>query len=174
MSGKGWLLLAAAVALSNPAPAQPSAAPTDPQIIEIALTAGDIDMASARQALAVSTNGAVRGFAGRMLADHGAADRKITGLANRLKLTPAPSPTSASLRQLADAKRAQYGSLRGRAFDQRYLQSEIAFSAAVAAALGQTLVPAARNPELKSLLGSGLAQFRNHQAEAERLAAQLR
>jgi putative membrane protein len=174
MSRTWWLLLAATLVLSTPALAQSAPAPSDPQIVQIALTAGRIDMASARQALAVSTNPAVRAFAGRMLRDHGGGEREVLVMARKAALTPAPSPTSAALVQLADAKRAQYATLAGRSFDKGYAQSEIAFDAAVAAALAQSLIPAARNPGLKRLLQSGLAQFRAHQALAERLAAELK
>jgi putative membrane protein len=44
------------------APAMAAAGPTDPQIAHIAYTAGSIDIAACKQALARSHNKAVRGF----------------------------------------------------------------------------------------------------------------
>src|SRR4051812_34322444 len=64
---KQLLAVTAAVALSAPALAQ---APNDAQIAHIAYTAGQIDVAAARQALQRSHNRAVRAFAQTMIRDH--------------------------------------------------------------------------------------------------------
>ena len=62
-------LIAAASALAISAPAA-AAGPTDPQIAHIAYTAGNIDIAAAKQALKTSHNTAVRAFAQEMVRDH--------------------------------------------------------------------------------------------------------
>jgi putative membrane protein len=63
--------------------------------------------------------------------------------------------------------------LNGAAFDRAYLQNEIAYHRTVNAALSGTLIPSARNAELKELLGTGLKLFQEHQSHAEHLAQQL-
>jgi putative membrane protein len=63
--------------------------------------------------------------------------------------------------------------LSGAAFDKAYVDNEVAYHKTVNAALKDTLIPDAQNPELKSLLQSGLTLFQAHLEHAETLAKQL-
>jgi len=167
------LLIAAAGAFAFAAPAS-AAGPTDPQIAHIAYTAGNIDIAAAKQALKMSHNAAVREFAQEMVRDHTAVNDKALALVKKLKVTPEANPTSASLTKGADAERAKLAKLRGAAFDREYVNNEVAFHKTVNGALASTLIPSAHNGELKSLLQTGLTLFKEHQAHAEQLAAKLK
>ena len=149
-------------------------APTDPQIAHIAYTAGVIDIAAARQALAKSKNATVRGFAQEMVRDHEAVNVAALDLVKKLKVTPADNPTSAALTKQAKADERRLAALNGLAFDRAYLANEAAYHKAVNAALDKTLIPSSRNAELKSLLQTGLKLFREHQSHAEHLAAGLK
>ena len=164
------LAATALVAVSAPALAQ---APNDAQIAHIAYTAGQIDVAAARQALQISHNRAVRDFAQTMVRDHEAVNRQAVALVTRLHVTPAPNPTSAALNSQAAATLHRLSTLRGAAFDRAYVANEVAYHRTVNGALRDTLIPAAQNAELKTLLQSGLALFTEHQTHAEHLAAQL-
>ena len=73
------------------------AAPTDPQIAHIAYTAGVIDVAAGKQALAISHNAQVRAFAEEMVRDHTAVNDQALTLCKKLGVTPQANPTSASL-----------------------------------------------------------------------------
>jgi putative membrane protein len=161
----------AALALSGPAVAQ---APNDAQIAHIAYTAGQIDVAAARQALARSHNAEVRAFARTMVRDHEAVNRQAVALVTRLHVTPAANPTSAALSSQADANLRRLATLRGAAFDRFYVDNEVAYHRTVNGALRDTLIPSAQNAELKALLQAGLALFSEHQSHAEHLASQLR
>lgn len=166
----------AACALSIPvwaAAAQP-AKPTDAQIAHIAYTAGQIDVAAGRQALAKSKDKAVRAFAEAMVRDHAAVNEQALALVKKLGVTPAPNPTSASLQAGAEAKHRELAALDGAAFDRAYVQNEIAFHRTVNGALETALIPSAQNGELKSLLQTGLTLFREHQAHAEQLATTVK
>lgn len=165
------LAATAAIALAAPAAAQ---APTYPQIAHIAYTAGQIDIANARQALRISDNAQVRAFAETMVRDHEAVNRQALDLVQRLHVTSEEHPTSAALTSQAEATRERLSHLSGGAFDRAYVENEVAFHRTVNAALRDTLIPGARNAELKSLLQSGLALFTEHQAHAEDLAQGLR
>jgi putative membrane protein len=166
------LISAAAVAISAPAIA--ADAPTDPQIAHIAYTAGNIDIAAAKQALKMSHNAAVRDFAQEMVRDHTAVNKKALALVKKLHVTPEANPTSASLTKAADAERAKLSKLKGAAFDREYVNNEVAYHKTVNGALASTLIPSAHNAELKSLLQTGLTLFKEHQAHAEQLAAKLK
>jgi putative membrane protein len=157
--------------MSAPAAA---AAPTDPQIAHIAYTAGNIDIEAGKQALKMSHNAAVREFAQEMVRDHTAVNDKALALVKKLKVTPQANPTSAALTKAADAERAKLSKLKGAAFDREYVNNEVAFHKTVNGALASTLIPSAKNGELKSLLETGLTLFKEHQAHAEQLAAKLK
>ena len=161
------LLGAAAVA------ATPAAGPTDPQIAHIAYTAGQIDIAAGKQALAKSKNAKVRAFAEEMVRDHTAVNDKALALVKKLGVTPEANPTSAGLEKQATAERAKLDKLKGAAFDKAYVANEVAYHKTVNGALAKTLIPSAHNGELKSLLQTGLKLFSEHQAHAEHLAHDL-
>jgi len=167
------LFVAAGFALAIAAPVQ-AAGPTDPQIAHIAYTAGSLDIAAAKQALKMSHNSAVRGFAQEMVRDHEAVNNKALALVKKLKVTPEANATSAGLTKAADAERAKLGKLKGAAFDREYVSNEVAYHKTVNGALKSTLIPSASNPELKSLLETGLKLFQEHQAHAEHLAAKVK
>jgi putative membrane protein len=168
------VILAALVAAPPAAVAQTAPAPNDAQIAHIANTAGELDIAAAKQALAKSKDKAVREFANEMVRDHTAVNEKASALVRRLHVTPQPNPTSASLTKAADAKRKELAGLSGRAFDRGYADNEVKYHKTVNAALKDTLIPDAHNAELKSLLQTGLKLFQQHQMHAEQLAAGLK
>ena len=156
------------------APAMAAAGPTDPQIAHIAYTAGSIDIAAGKQALARSHNKAVRGFAEEMVRDHQAVNDKALALVKKLHVTPEDNATSQALTKGAAAERAKLAKLSGAAFDREYVNNEVAYHKTVNGALENTLIPSAKNAELKSLLETGLTLFREHLAHAEMIAKGLK
>jgi putative membrane protein len=153
--------------------AQPASKPTDPQIAHIAYTAGQIDIAAAKQALAKSKNKDVIAFAQVMVRDHTAVNKQALALVTRLHVTPEPNPTSASLEQAAAKTQADLAKLSGPAFDKAYAANEVAYHQKVNSALADTLIPNAQNAELKNLLETGLKLFREHEQHAEMLVKEL-
>ena len=164
----------AVMLLGAAAMAQPSAPPTDPQIAHIAYTADQIDIAAAKQALAKSKNAKVREFATEMVRDHTTVNTQALALVHKLKVTPQPNATSSALSKAAADKRAQYAKLTGAAFDRAYAANEVAYHHSVNGALSDTLIPNAHNAELKSLLGTALTLFQEHEQHAEHLVADLK
>ena len=174
MTNRISLLAAAALAASlSAAPVLADSGPTDAEIAHIAYTAGVLDVAAARQALAKSRNAEVRSFAEVMVRDHEAVNGKAVALVTKLKVTPADNATSAALSKQAAETMARLGKLEGAAFDRAYAANEAAFHQTVNGALRSTLIPSADNDELKALLETGLTLFGEHQAHAEHLAAKL-
>ena len=169
-----FALLSAAAFLGASTPVVAAGAPTDPQIAHIAYTAGNIDIAAAKQALARSHNRVVRSFAQQMIRDHKAVNAKALALVKKLHVTPEANPTSAGLQKDANATLRRLKHLRGRAYDHAYIANEVAYHKTVNGALQSTLIPSAKNGELKSLLETGLNLFREHQAHAEAVAKELK
>jgi putative membrane protein len=164
------LALAAAPAALN---AQ-GAALNDAQIAHIAYTAGQLDIAAAKQALAKSQDKQVRSFAEEMVRDHAAVNDQALALVKKLDVTPQDNPTSQKLSADAAAELKVLARLNGKAFDKAYVANEVAFHKAVNGALQSTLIPNAKNGELKSLLQTGLKLFTEHQNHAAHVAGALR
>ena len=167
-------MLASTAILALAAPAAAADAPTDPQIAHIAYTACTIDIAAGKQALAKSHNKAVRDFAQEMVRDHKAVNEKALALVKKLHVTPADNPTSQALTKGASVEAAKLAKMSGAAFDREYINNEVAYHKTVNGALQNTLIPSARNGELKSLLETGLTLFREHQSHAEQIAKALK
>ena len=167
-------LLGIASLLVLAAPVQAAEGPSDPEIAHIAYTAGAIDVSAGEQALKKSHDKAVRAFAEEMVRDHKAVNEKALALVKKLKVTPADNTVSASLSRDATATSKRLAALDGAAFDRAYLQNEVAYHKAVNGALESTLIPSADNGELKALLETGLALFREHQAHAEHVLAEFK
>jgi putative membrane protein len=169
------LLSSAALLLAGALATQAMAAegPSDAEIAHIAYTAGAIDAAAARQALATSHNAEVRGFAEVMLRDHEAVNAKALALVKKLGVTPADNGTSQALSKQATEAHDRLAKLSGATFDRAYVQNEVAYHRTVNGALKDALIPSADNGELKSLLQAGATLFGEHQAHAEMLAAKL-
>jgi putative membrane protein len=166
--------LAIAASLGMSGAAMAADAPNDAQIAHIAYTAGTIDVAAGKQALAKSHNAAVRQFASEMVRDHSAVNDKALALVKALKVTPQDNPTSQALNKGAAAEMKKLAALKGAAFDRAYVANEVAYHKTVNGALQSTLIPSAHNAQLKSLLETGLTLFREHQAHAEHLASELK
>jgi putative membrane protein len=156
------------------APAMAADGPTDPQIAHIAYTAGSIDIAAGKQALARSHNKAVRSFAQEMVRDHQAVNDKALALVKKLHVTPEDNATSQALSKQAKATLDKLSHLSGSAYDRAYVDNEVAYHKTVNGALEKTLIPSAKNSELKSLLETGLTLFREHLAHAEQIAKGLK
>jgi putative membrane protein len=169
-----FALLGAATIVGVGTPALSASGPTDPQIAHIAYTAGNIDIAAAKQALTKSHNPSVRVFAEEMVRDHQVVNDKALALVRKLQVTPESNATSEALRKEANATMKRLAGLSGAAFDRAYVENEIGFHKTVNRALESTLIPSAHNPELRSLLETGLTLFREHQVHAEHVATEMK
>jgi putative membrane protein len=172
--GAGVCTALAAIFMLGGMPFAQAAGPTDPQIAHIAYTAGELDIAAAKQALSKSKNKDVRAFAEGMVSDHTAVNKQALDLVKKLKVTPEDNDTSRALSKAAADKRAELSKLSGDEFDKAYIANEVAYHKTVNGALESTLIPSASNPELKSLLETGLKLFEGHQQHAEQVAAGLK
>jgi len=165
--------IAAATLLSSPVLAE-GAKLTDPQIAHIAYTAGNIDIAQAKQAIGKASNKDVKAFAEDMVRDHEAVNKQALDLVKKLNVTPQDNDTSKALSKAAADKLAELGKLSGAAYDKAYVANEVAYHKTVNGALEKQLIPSASNAELKGLLQTGLKIFQGHEQHAEHVAAELK
>src|SRR5215218_9115058 len=101
---------------------------TDPQITSIVVTANQVDIDAGKVAAARAMNPRVKAFGERMASDHAGLNKSAGELVTKLGVRPEDNPTSQSRQSLkTDGQKS-------------------------VAALDKTLIPNARNAELKALL----------------------
>lgn len=166
--------LACVVCLQPVAAAQTSSkAPSDPQIVGIVVAANQIDIDYAKLALSKSHNQAVRDFAQQMVTDHSAVQKSVFDLGAKLKVTPADSETSKSLKTQSQETTAKLKALKGHAFDKAYIENEVGFHKEVIGAVSTVLIPNAQNAELKSALQGAVPLFQGHMEHAQATLKQV-
>jgi len=166
------LALALFAAGAVPAHAQ-AAGPTDPQIAAIVVTANQVDVDAGKLAEGKSQSKEVKDFARLMVTDHTGVNKSATDLVHKLKVKPEPSDTSASLKKGGDDNVAQLKKLSGPEFDKAYVDHEVAYHQAVLDAMDRTLIPGAKNEELKALLVKVRPAFVAHLEHAKQLQSSL-
>jgi putative membrane protein len=162
-----------ALALSLLCGAAVAAAPTDPQIAAIVVTANQVDIDAGKLAKSTSKNADVTAFADQMISDHTAVNKSATDLVTKLKVTPEENDTSRSLKKGGDDNLKNLKTLKGADFDRAYIDHEVTYHQDVINALDSTLIPNAKNKELKDLLVSVRPSFEAHLAHAKKVQAKL-
>ena len=152
--------------------AQP-AGPTDPQIAAIVVTANQVDIDAGKLATAKAHAQEVKAFAQQMITDHTGVNKQATELVTKLKVKPEENDTSKSLKQGGDDNLAKLKELKWADFDRGYIAHEITYHQTVIDALDKTLVPSAKDEELKALLIKVRPAFVAHLEHAKSIQAKL-
>jgi len=141
----------------------------DAQIASIVVTANQVDIDAGALAHARSTNADVKAFAQLMIDDHTGVNKSATELVTRLRVTPENNPTSQSLKSEGEKNIAHLRSLKGAAFDKAYVAHEVEYHQQVIDAIDKTLIPDAKNADLKALLIKVRPAFVAHLEHAKQL-----
>jgi len=147
--------------------------PSDPQIAGIVVTANSIDIEAGKLAKSRTKNKEVAKFAQQMITDHTAVNKQAGALAKKLKVKPADSDTSKSLKAGAADNIKNLKGLKGAAFDKAYVDHEVAYHQAVLDAIDKTLIPSAQNAELKDLIVKVRPAIAAHLEHAKMVQADL-
>jgi len=166
------LATATAVMLSTAVSAQ-GGAPNDAQIAGIVVAANQVDIDAGKLAEQRASNADVKAFGQRMVTDHTAVNKSAVDLASKLKLKPEDSDTAQSLKKGGADNVANLKNIKGAAFDKAYVDHEVAYHQAVIDALDKTLVPNAKNAELKALLEKSRPAFVARLDHAKELQSKL-
>ena len=165
--------LCSALALCvSSASAQP-AGPTDPQIAAIVVTANQVDIDAGKLATAKAHATEVKAFAQQMITDHTGVNKQATELVTKLKVKPEENDTSKSIKQGGDDNLAKLKDLKGADFDRAYIAHEVTYHQTVIDALDKTLIPNAKNEELKALLIKVRPAFVAHLEHAKTIEAKM-
>jgi putative membrane protein len=150
-----------------------AAGPTDPQIAHIVVTANTVDIDAGKLAEAQGTNKDVKAFGKQMVTDHTGVNEQAVALVTKLKVTPEDNPTSQSLKAGGEDNLKNLKTLKGAAFDKAYIEHEIAYHQQVLDAIDKTLIPNAKNAELKALIVKVRPAFVGHLEHAKMIQTSL-
>lgn len=164
-------VLATALLLSASAASAQSV--TDAQIAAIVVAANQVDIDAGKLAQSTSTNKDVTTFAELMVNDHTGVNKSAVELVTKLKVTPEDNPTSQSLKAGGEQNIANLKKLKGAAFDKAYVDHEVVYHTQVLEAIDKTLIPGAKNAELKALLVKVRPAFVAHLDHAKHIQAAI-
>ncbi len=150
-----------------------AAAVTDPQIAAIVVAANTVDIEAGKLAQSKTKNEKVKQFAETMITDHTAVNKSAVELVTRLGVTPEESETSRGLTASGEQTRARLSNLSGEEFDREYIANEVAYHKLVIEAVDKTLIPNAKNAELKAALVNVRPALVAHLQHAEQIQAEL-
>jgi putative membrane protein len=168
------LMIASALpAFAAETPKAESQGPNDAQIAHIVVTADMIDINAGKLAESKTKNPEVKKFAKQMVTDHTAVNKQASALAKKLGVTPEDNDTSKSLMKGADEHMAKLKKMKGSEFDKEYVDHEVAYHEAVLSAIDKTLIPSAKNAELKALIEKVRPAFEAHLQHAKHLQTEL-
>jgi len=165
-------LIGAAVALPVILLAQSKkAAPAidDAAIVGIFDIANTWDIETGALAATKATRQDVKDFGAMLARDHKIVQDSGRALATKLKVTPIPVATDFPLKVQHEEAMKKLQGLSGAAFDQAFLEHEVAYHNAVIDAVNKSLLPAIKSVELKTLVQKIAPAFVAHQVAAEQL-----
>ena len=147
--------------------------PTDPQIAHIVVTANQVDIDAGKLAESKGASKDVKDFGKQMVTDHTGVNQQAIALVKKLKVAPEDNPTSQSLKQGGEENVKHLRTLSGAAFDKAYIDHEIAYHQQVLDAVDKTLIPNAKNEELKALIVKVRPAFVAHLEHAKMIQTKL-
>jgi len=149
------------------------AGPSDAEIAAIVVTANQVDIDAGKLAQSKAASKDVKAFGKQMVTDHTAVNKAATDLVTKLKVQPKDSDTSQSLKKGGAENVAKLKELKGAEFDRAYVDHEVTYHQTVIDALDKTLLPSAKNPELKALLDKSRPAFVAHLEHAKQIQSSL-
>jgi putative membrane protein len=164
----GLLVLTASVCSAQ------AAEPNDAQIAGIVVAANTVDINAAKIAKSKSHDKAVKDFAKRMIVDHTDVNKQASALVKKLNVTPEDSDTSKSLTEGGVTNVAKLKTLKGAAFDKAYIDHEVVYHQAVLDTIDKTLIPNAKNAELKGLIEKVRPVIDEHLQHAKKIQTSMK
>ena len=159
--------------LLAPATAARAQGVSDAQIASIVVTANHVDIDAGKLAKSMGSSAEVKKFADQMVTDHTGVNKQAVDLVTKLQVTPEDNSTSQSLKAGGEKNIANLKSLKGAAFDKAYIDNEVTYHQAVLDALDKTLIPSAKNADLKALLVKVRPAFVAHLEHAKHVQSSL-
>lgn len=145
----------------------------DAQIAAITVAANQVDIDAGKLAKSKASNKEVKDFAERMVTDHTGVNKSAHDLAKKLKMKPEENSDSKALKTGGDENMKKLKGLKGADFDRAYIDQEVTFHQTVLDTIDKSLLPNAKNEELKALLTKTRPAIADHLEHAKKLQASL-
>lgn len=145
----------------------------DAEIVSILNTANQGEVKAATRAQAKASNPEVRKFAQMMVADHGNALKATAPVAKKARIKPLPNMYTRNMKKENNMAMRKMNKLQGNAFDQAYMDSQIIMHQKVLGLIDTSLLPNAKNPELKTLITNMRPVIEGHLQQAKQIRATL-
>jgi putative membrane protein len=146
---------------------------SDAQIASVLFTADEGEVQQNTLAVTRATAPAARVYAQDLIDMHRAADTRLTALLTTINISAQGNPVTDSLRQDSERIVAKLQGEPGTTFDMTYLQSQIEVHIKVLNLIDQTLLPNAKNEQLRNEIVVVRSEVALHLARARTLAATL-
>jgi len=143
-------------------------ADTDKCFIEMAAIGNKFEAQLSQAAAQQASDQQVKDFAQKMADDHKNAEQQYQQVAEKLGVN-IPN----ELPQIKQRKLDAIKSLQGADFDKAYIAHEVAYHQQVLDAIDSTLVPNAKNAELKALIVKVRPAFVGHHEHAKQIQSKL-
>lgn len=151
-----------------------SETPNDAQIAGIVIAANTVDINGGKVAQSRAHDKDVKAFAKQMVTDHTGLNKATSDLAKKLKLKAEESATSKSLKDDGAATLKKLKGMKGAEFDKAYIDNEVTYHQAVLDTIDKTLMPNAKNAELKALLEKARPTIDDHLQHAKKIQSSMK
>jgi putative membrane protein len=145
----------------------------DAQIAAIVVTANQVDIDAGKLAESKASSPEVKAFGKQMVTDHTGVNKQASDLVAKLGVKPEDNATAQSLKAGGADNVAKLNQLKGASFDKAYVDHEVVYHQQVLDALDKTLIPGAKNAELKALLVKVRPAFVAHLEHAKQVQASV-
>jgi putative membrane protein len=147
--------------------------PTDEEIVHILTTANNGEIEAAQIAKSKTKNKKVLEFAKQMITDHTKTNDEIKALNEKLGLEPSNNAVSVTLSAGADTTNSSLKKLKAKKFDRAYADQQVSMHQSLLDMIDQTLIPKAKDSELKAEVEKIRTAVAEHLGHAKELQASL-
>ncbi len=142
---------------TTPTPAAPAPAPaasnlTDDQIAGIVSAANQGEIDEAKVAVKHTKSSGVKDFANMMIKEHGDVKKDLKKLTKETKLSTSSSDEKKKIEENGKASVVRLKSLKAADFDKAYVDDQVKMHSDLLNTIDTTLLPTAKNDQLKALL----------------------
>jgi len=145
----------------------------DKEISAIVITANQGEIEAGKLAKSNAGSQEVKAFAQRMVTDHTSMNQSATTLTQKLQIEPEENDTSREMKETNEKSLKALQELKGSSFDKAYIADQITMHKQVLTSIDKTLLPNAKNPELKAMLTKARGSVALHLQHAEQLQKKL-
>jgi putative membrane protein len=173
MNSLGIILAGVIYLMAGGVVAQQSTTLNDAQIAAITVAANQVDIDAGKFATSRASSKEVKDFAQQMVTDHSGVNKSANDLVKKLKMKPEENEDSKALKAGGEENMKKLKNLKGAEFDKAYLDQEVTFHQTVLDTIDKSLLPNAKNEELKALLNKTRPAVAAHLEHAKQLQASL-